>query len=265
MVLAFPLGAWGGAALSQRAIVLPMPPVLERFEGSEDALFRSCAARGNTYLVEHEIRLGADVNRVHTWRNRTALHDAALGGHAGVIDVLVQNGAEIELRDQFGYTPLALAVLQGHEEAAARLLEGRANPHARDNEGTSIFYIAARQGYVAIVDLLLRQGLHPEDGIVNGLAALHVAALNGHLNVVETLVDGGAHLWIQDPIGRTALDYAQQFNHPEVVASLEEAITFQAIQALFHEEDIGERPELLDTAVDFNAGDCAGMPNWGSL
>jgi len=265
LILAFPLGAWGGAAFCPNAISHPMPPVLERFQGLEDAMFRSSAAQGDVFLVEQTILQGAGVNRVHAWRNRTALHDAALEGHGEVIDVLLRHQAEIDVRDQFGYTPLALAAWIGHLEVAVRLLQGGADPHARENDGCSILYIAARRGHAVIVECLLGAGLDPQNGMVNGLTALHVAALNGHLNVVETLVYAGANLWVQDPIGRTAIDYAEQFGHPKVVAFLEEIINLQAMQALFNEEDIGERPELLDAAVDFDVGGCFGMPDWGSL
>ena len=56
---------------------------------------------------------------------RTALIEAAQGGHAAAIEALVAAGAEVEAKDDKGKTALEIAELCKHEHAA-RLLRGDA-------------------------------------------------------------------------------------------------------------------------------------------
>jgi hypothetical protein len=62
-----------------------------------------------------------------TWRNirgGAALHEAARGGHASIVELLcAAPGAAtaLALRDRDGHTPLAVAVLTGHDACAAVL------------------------------------------------------------------------------------------------------------------------------------------------
>ena len=55
---------------------------------------------------------------------------------------------------------------------------------------------------------------------VNGLTALHFAAYNGYLAIATRLLEGGADLTLRDKNGKTALDFAREYGHSEVVALL---------------------------------------------
>ena len=66
----------------------------------------------------------------------TPLHDAALGGNAAVIGVLVDHGAALDARDHdSGATPLIIAAALGRSSAVAALLGRGANPELRDFSG----------------------------------------------------------------------------------------------------------------------------------
>lgn len=51
----------------------------------------------------------------------TALHAAASGGHADIVDILIRNGAWVNPLDGQGKTPLDLATAGGHAAIATRL------------------------------------------------------------------------------------------------------------------------------------------------
>ncbi len=55
------------------------------------------------------LELGSDVHAVGPG-NRTALHGAALLGDLGMIRFLVEQGADLEPKDQYGQTPLSIAL-----------------------------------------------------------------------------------------------------------------------------------------------------------
>ena len=48
--------------------------------------------------------------------NHTPLHDAALNGQTSVVELLLWNGALIEVRDKDGNTPLHRAVWKSHTD-----------------------------------------------------------------------------------------------------------------------------------------------------
>jgi hypothetical protein len=65
---------------------------------------------------------------------RTALHDAATPRFA---DLLVKTGANVNVRDKLGMTPLSIAVQNRNLKSVRILLAGGANPTIRDVRGKS--------------------------------------------------------------------------------------------------------------------------------
>ena len=53
---------------------------------------------------------------------RSALHVAAAAGHRGVVELLIQEGADVMCNDIYGFPPLADALRGGHQEVRDMLL-----------------------------------------------------------------------------------------------------------------------------------------------
>lgn len=70
--------------------------------------FTDDAIESATAIARYLIALGADVNKVGPF-GWTALHAAAYHGRNEIIKVLVDNGAEPNVMDDFGQTPLSIA------------------------------------------------------------------------------------------------------------------------------------------------------------
>lgn len=73
----------------------------------------------------------------------TALHVAAMNGHAETCASLAAAGAAVDASDDFGRTPLHYAAEGGHVTAAKRLLAAGANPNARDASGCTPLHALA--------------------------------------------------------------------------------------------------------------------------
>ena len=72
---------------------------------------------------------------------------AATNGDAAGVQQLLQKGANIEAKDNLGWTPLIWAAYQGHTEVVNLLLEKGANLEAKGNKGqTALQSLTAESG-----------------------------------------------------------------------------------------------------------------------
>ena len=114
----------------------------------------SAAVKG--HLATMVVLLGAGA----TWgalndEGATPLHDAALGGHAAAVDLLLQKGARIDAKDPaHGATPLFLAASWGRKQVVELLLERGASKLIRNKEGKSPREAAAENNHTEVVELL---------------------------------------------------------------------------------------------------------------
>ena len=83
------------------------------------ALLDAVKRRGNIEAVKQAIADGADVNALGD-EGETPLHQAAIGGHKEVAELLIAKGADLDAKS-YGETPLDLAIRLGQTETAALL------------------------------------------------------------------------------------------------------------------------------------------------
>lgn len=89
------------------------------------------------------------------------LHRAAAMGLGHVADALLREGAEIDLCDIHGETPLHKAVRNGHADVVEKLVEAGANTNASSHQGLAPLHWAALVGDATITDMLLNAGADP--------------------------------------------------------------------------------------------------------
>lgn len=84
-----------------------------------------------------------------------ALSVAASGGHAEMVQHLIDCGVDIDQRDNEGYTPLMWAAYAGSAAAVKSLLDAGADAGARNIAGESAADLAKLQSHLLIADKLL--------------------------------------------------------------------------------------------------------------
>jgi ankyrin repeat protein len=149
-------------------------------------------------LAKKLIAAGADVNARMTvptlgdgYRTRlnrlgaTPLLLAAKGAYPDMMELLLENGADLHARTVEETTALMLAA------GVAIFNEG-------DDAGTEVETLRA-------VKLLVERGAAVNDVDANGETAMHGAAYRGHNSVVQYLADAGARLDVKNRIGWTPL------------------------------------------------------------
>lgn len=133
------------------------------------------AARGDVAGVRLSLRLGVDPNEPsrYGWRRetpgQTALTAAAQFGQVAVVRLLIDSGADPNLRDggsAFPHmTPLATAATHGHLDVCRVLLEAGADPNIPTNPkgaGATTNWTALdwalQSGHTAVADFLRQHG-----------------------------------------------------------------------------------------------------------
>ena len=122
--------------------------------------------------------------------------------------------------DDNGFTALMHAVHKGKFDIVKELLNKGANPNIHDHLGNSPIIEASYQNYIEIVKILLKHESKINHKDRNGITALIEASQSGHEDIVKILLQNGAAINVQDKKQRTALDYAQQKKYETIVNML---------------------------------------------
>ena len=86
------------------------------------------------------------------------IHDAAIQGQFHVAKILLQNGADVNAKNNNQYTPLHHAADKGHSKIAELLIQSGADVHAKSSYQSTPLHYAARNGYLEVVEVLLNHG-----------------------------------------------------------------------------------------------------------
>lgn len=133
-----------------------------------------------------------------------ALHVAAKSGRVDTLNQLIDQGADIEARDQTGETALTIAALAGHKPAVELLIERGAAVDGRNRGGFTALHAAAYGGHLDVVRLLVDREAAINDQQNEALAtALHMAAEDNYLDIASFLIANGAALEAIDLNGHT--------------------------------------------------------------
>ena len=153
-------------------------------------------------------------------KNMTGLHLVAYFGVTAIVELLLEEGAEIDLTASDGQTPLHQASKNGHIEVAQLLLEKGADVNATDRGGLTPLYEASKSGHIEVTQLLLKEGADVNADDIYGSTPLQWASWNGHVEVVQLLLKEGANVNAANRGGWTPLHRAAKSGHVEVAKLL---------------------------------------------
>lgn len=86
------------------------------------------------------------------------LLEAAYEGSKYAVSLALDKGADIDAKDNTGYTALHYAAEQNYNVIVKELLERGADINVKNNDGWTPLYLAAHTGSTEVVDDLLRKG-----------------------------------------------------------------------------------------------------------
>ncbi|KAG1047569.1 hypothetical protein G6F43_009986 [Rhizopus delemar] len=187
---------------------------------------------GLLYLAAHNKNLealcmlllqrGTNVNKTHGPHAELALHAACAKGHLDAVELLIENGSLVDVKDALGHTPLTNAILSGSGECIAFILQQNADASVIDSQGNSLLHLTASSNVVQAVPLLVSKQVPVDGHNQRGLSPLAVAISFGHSETALALIDAGANVDGKTRLA-TVLHYAVTWNRFEVVKKLVES------------------------------------------
>jgi len=119
-----------------------------------------------------------------------ALHIVIKRGDETYLRFLLQKGADANLRDGKGNTPLLLAVTMGQTGMIPILTAAKANPNLGNSAGETPLIRAVQRRDIGMIRTLLAEGADPDQAdIIAGMSARAYAKQDGRNPVVTKLLE----------------------------------------------------------------------------
>jgi hypothetical protein len=161
------------------------------------------------------------LERYDIWERRVKpLHVAADKGHVGVIKVLIQNGADVNRRDESMWTPIQCASVHGYGDVVKLLIRNGADVNAVNICNWTSLHLAASSGRVGVTKLLVQSGANVNAVNEHHKTSLHLATQNGYDGVAMVLMQNGADVNALDENERSALYFTSCWNHKTLSSAL---------------------------------------------
>ncbi len=227
------------------------------------------AAEGHTNKV-HLAACKGDLNRVRAWIDQgtdvnmkdefgcTPLHWAVAADSPELVDLLIQRGADLNAKDASGFTPMMSA---RNVPMLERLISKGADLRLKCGtleDGRTVLHLASRDGRKDMAEFLVHKGIDVSIRANHGATPLHDAARCGHADVVTFLLSNGADINALD-MGVTPIATASRRGHTEVVNILREHGAKETLHVAAIAGDIEVTKRLIAQGADLNAKDEKGQ------
>ncbi|XP_065566286.1 uncharacterized protein LOC136031022 isoform X2 [Artemia franciscana] len=191
--------------------------------GTDSAMstpLQRAAAEGHLEIVMQLIRHGADSNRQDLIHGNCALHEASWRGYSQTVNFLCKAGANPNIVNRAGFSPLHLACQNGHNQTTRYLVLSGAFPDQQNSYGDTALHTAARYGHAGVTRILLSGNANINVQNKNGDTALHIAAAMGRRRLTRILLESGCDMLLKNKQDETALFIALRKDYKEVVQLL---------------------------------------------
>ena len=175
------------------------------------AIFNESSQKIITILIE----AGANVNE-KSWSGINILMLAAESSDISLVQYLLDKGAKGSINDEdweYGFTPLIWAAKNNETNGSGviqALIENGADIHIKDKNGfTAILWAAMMNSNEEVIRTLIKNGANINQlGPKNVTPLMGAIGMNSNINIAKILLDSGADVTVADEAGKKAIDYA---------------------------------------------------------
>ncbi|KAL9099788.1 MAG: hypothetical protein Q9163_004761 [Psora crenata] len=149
----------------------------------------------------------------------TALHAAGVSGNLNVARILLRDPPKFNPNavDNFGRTPLYLAVQNGNDDLVNFLIDSGADPNCQEGLKSILDQAITSEG-PSTVQLLLAKGADPNK--VNGIGQTPIFVACSHPDMLRILLSYGADPFYVTDHGMTALTFAARSGNVNAITQL---------------------------------------------
>lgn len=195
----------------------------------------AAAQRGLQKLAILLLEKGADVEVCETRSKRNVLHIAARCGSDVLVRHLMVHGVlDINALSANGSTPLIYAASRGHAVVVDTLLKNNADVDIRTGDLAAVTY-AAKKGHAEVLQAFAKHGMDFNTGGEDGplLGALSC----GQEDVIDVLIAGGADIEMKLYGGMTALQVTIAYGPPEIKLGVMDRLLFHGADVSKTDDD----------------------------
>ena len=178
-------------------------------------------------MVELLIKEGnADVNQMRKLGLVYPVVLASTLGYSQIVEVLIRNGADVNVKITGGFTPLHHAAQQGNIDTVALLLKHGASVDSETDFGDTALLVAAQAKEQQVVELLSQHGSNIEDRNKDGKSAWDYALESPTNSLLISFIRCYQNVMKQSPdrlllpVGKTPLHIAALKNDPAKIRCL---------------------------------------------
>jgi ankyrin repeat protein len=154
---------WVKAGLAIALTLAAAPALSQGVNESEGEKFLKAVEKGeNNEAIPMLEQPGSHVVNYRGYNGDTALHITTRNRELDWVGYLLKKGADPNIADAKGYTPLMIAAQIGFEEAAEWMVRLGAKVDLTNRLGETALIIAVQQRQPQMVELLLKAGANPD-------------------------------------------------------------------------------------------------------
>lgn len=155
-------------------------------------------------VVSTLIENGTFINKIYNENGLTVLHMAITDSNVDLTQYLLDNGADTDYKYN-GRQALHHAILGANEDIVRMLLDRQVDANQQDDYGITPLCLAVKSGLISIIHLLLDHKADVNLPMRNGMTPLYLAVSMGLLNIAQLLVEQGANVHDQGIEGSESL------------------------------------------------------------
>lgn len=143
----------------------------------------------------------------------SALHSAAMGGHAKIAKYLIKTAAmNVNQRGNGNRTPLYYCITYGHSSVAKLLILHGADVNVIGYDRETLLHVAVKEGRKEIMVMLLEAGAKSDEPLKSGLTPLMLAVKADHADYIPHIIAHGYTLSKKDEDGNGILHHIARNN-----------------------------------------------------